>query len=178
VIEHRSAGGGTIGSDARRRAAEVGEEAPDPWGVALKLLAMRARSTQEIRERLSRRGYASAEVEAVVRRLTAAGYLDDAGYARAWARSRAHRVGPARLARELRARGISAADVAAVLGELAGERDLRHAASEAAARKLHALRGMAPAVIRRRLAAHLLRQGFTTDIVLDLLRECLPETEE
>jgi regulatory protein len=139
---------------------------------------MRNRSTQEVRDRLARRGYAAGEIEAVIRRLTASGYLDDAGYARAWVRSHAHRFGPARIARELHARGIEEAEVAAVLGELAAERDVRRAAAEAATRKLHALRGMAPAVIRRRLAAHLLRQGFTTDVVLDLLRERLPDADD
>jgi regulatory protein len=138
---------------------------------------MRSLSTQEVRDRLGRRGYGLEEIEPVVRRLTAAGYLDDAGYARSWVRSRAHRLGPARIARELRAKGIPEAEVVAVLGELAASRDVRQAAADAAARKLHALRGMPPAVIRRRLAAHLLRQGFTTDVVLDLLRDRLPEPE-
>jgi regulatory protein len=139
---------------------------------------MRARSTQEVRDRLARRGYPPGEVESAVRRLTASGYLDDAGYARTWVRSRAHRLGPARLARELRAKGIQEAEVEAVLGELAAERDVRQAVSQAAARKLHALRGLAPAVVRRRLAAHLLRQGFTTEVVLDLLRRRLPTGDD
>jgi regulatory protein len=139
---------------------------------------MRGRTTQELRDRLGRRGYASGEVEAVIGRLTASGYLDDAGYARAWVRSHAHRLGPGRIARELRARGITEAEVTAVLGEVSAERDLRQAASEAAARKLHTLRGMPPAVVRRRLAAHLLRQGFSSEIVLELLRQRLPDGED
>jgi regulatory protein len=131
-----------------------------------------------MRDRLTRRGYVPGEVEAVLRRLTGSGYLDDAGYARSWVRSRAHRLGPARLARELRAKGIEEGEVAAVLGELAAERDLRQAVAQAATRKLHALRGLAPAVVRRRLAAHLLRQGFTSEVVLDLLRERLPAAND
>jgi len=138
---------------------------------------MRSLSTREVGDRLGRRGYGPEEIAAVLRRLTAAGYLDDAGYARSWVRSRAHRLGPARIARELRAKGIPEKEIAAVLGELTDERDPRRAAEEAATRKLHALRGMPPAVIRRRLAAHLLRQGFTTEVVLDLLRDRLPEPE-
>jgi regulatory protein len=148
---------------------------PTPWQAALKLLAMRSLTSQEVRDRLARRGYEAEEIEPVVRRLTVAGYLDDAGYARSWVRSRAHRLGPARIARALRAKGIPELEVAAVLGELAASRDVRQAAADAAAKKLHALRGMPPAVVRRRLAAHLLRQGFTTDVVLDLLRDRLPE---
>jgi regulatory protein len=167
-----------IGFDGRRRMA-VAVERPDAWEVALRLLAMRARSTEDLRGRLRRRGYAPEEIEPVIARLTAAGYLDDAGFARSWVRSRAHRAfGPARLARELRAKGVPEAEVAAVLGEAAAAQDVRQAAEVAASRKLHALRGLAPEVVRRRLAAHLLRQGFTMDVVLDLLRSRLPESNE
>ncbi len=170
-------GGGLIGSDGRRQPV-LDDEKPDAWSVALRLLAMRDRTTQDLRDRLGRRGYAAGEVEAVIRRLTASGYLDDAGYARAWARSHAHRLGPARIARELRARGIDEAEVTAVLGEVSTERDVRQAATEAALRKLHALRGMPLPVVRRRLAAHLLRQGFSTEIVLEMLRQRLPDDDE
>ena len=155
-----------------------GAERPDPWEVALRLLAMRARTRQDLSTRLARRGYSPAEIEPVLRRLTAARYLDDAGFARSWARSPAHRgFGPARLARELRTRGVPEAEVSVVLGELAEERDMRGEAQAVAAKKLHALRGLPAAVIRRRLAAHLMRRGFTTDVILDLLRH-LPGGDE
>jgi len=154
------------------------DERPDAWDVALRLLAMRARTTQDVAARLARRGYTPAEIEPVLRRLTAARYLDDAGFARSWARSPAHRgFGPGRIARELRARGVPESEVSAVLGELADERDIRGEAQAVAAKKLHALRGLPPAVVRRRLAAHLARRGFTTDVVLELLRR-LPGGDE
>ena len=63
----------------------------DPWQVAVKLLAMRAMSTEELRQRLARRGYAGDQIASVIAKLTAARYLDDAEYARTWARSRAPR---------------------------------------------------------------------------------------
>ena len=49
---------------------------------ALTMLAARGYATAELRRRLVRRGFAATDIEAVVGRLTAAGLLDDAAYAR------------------------------------------------------------------------------------------------
>jgi len=155
-------------------------ERPDPWEVALRLLAMRALATQELRQRLTRRGYTPEQIAAVVSRLTASRYLDDAEYARAWARARAHRrsVGPARLAQELRVRGIAEVEIAGALEEAYGERDARQVAEAAADRKRAGLQGLAPEIARRRLAAYLSRQGFSAEIVLALCRKHFPPGEE
>lgn len=158
----------------------AGAERPEPWEVALKLLAMRALTTQELGQRLARRGYTAEQIAAVVAKLTASRYLDDAEYARAWARARAHRrsVGPARLARELRARGIAEGEITGALDEAYGDRDARQVAEAAVGRKLPALQGLAPEVARRRLAAYLSRQGFSTEIVLALCWKHFPHGEE
>jgi regulatory protein len=137
---------------------------------------MRGYSTHELEQRLRRRGYGADEIAAVVARLTAARYLDDAEYARAWARSRARRLslGPARLARELRARGLGAAHVAGALAEAAAEADPRALAEAAAARRLKGLRGVPAAAARRRLAAFLARRGFATAVIIDVCRRHFP----
>lgn len=155
---------------------EVPAERPEAWEVALKLLAMRALTTEELRRRLARRGYAPDQITAVVARLTASGYLDDAEYAKAWARARAHRhsLGPARLARELRSRGIAETEISGALREAFSERGARELAEAAAVRKLSGLQGLAPEVARRRLGAYLTRRGFALEIVLALCRKYFP----
>lgn len=155
-------------------------EPPDPWDAAVKLLGMRALTTQELRQRLARRGYAADQIQAVVARLTASRYLDDAEYARAWALARAHRhsVGPARLARELRSKGIAETEISRALREAFGERDAREVAEAAAVRKLKALQGLAPEVARRRLGAFLIRRGFAVEVVLALCRKHFPDTDD
>ncbi len=168
------------GRRASGRAISSGAAADqNTWGVAVKLLAMRAHSTQEIRERLGRRGYPADAIEAVVAKLTASGYLNDAVYARTWAQSRAHRrpVGPARLADELRSRGVSELEISATLSELSAEQDIREVAEAAAARKLPRLRTLPPDVARRRLGAYLTRQGFAAEVVLALCRKYFPNEE-
>lgn len=155
-------------------------ERPDPWDVAVKLLGMRALTTQELRQRLARRGYVADQIQAVVARLTASRYLDDEEYARAWARARAHRhsVGPVRLRRELRSKGIAETEISDALREAFGERDARDVAEAAALRKLKTLQGLAPEIALRRLGAFLTRQGFTAEVVLALCRKYIPTVED
>ncbi len=52
--------------------------------IAVRLLAVRPRSVAEVRIRFRRRGIPDRQIRAVLRDLTAAGYLDDLAFARAW----------------------------------------------------------------------------------------------
>ena len=162
--------------EAQARPPAAGEPA-EAWETAIALLAMRAYSTHELTQRLTGRGYGPDEIAAVVARLTAARYLDDAEYARAWARSRARRLslGPARLTRELRARGVGEAHIAAALAETLAEDDPGALAEAAAARRLKGLQGVPAEAARRRLAAYLARRGFATDIIIRVCRRHFPQ---
>ena len=159
-----------------RAAGEAASDRPDPWEIAVKLLAMRALSSEELRRRLVRRRYPPDQISAVLARLTASRYLDDGEYARAWARSRAHRrsLGPMRLTQELRAKGIAEGDIAAALREAFTEREAREVAAAAALRRLPALQGLPPEAARRRLAGYLTRRGFAAEIILALCRKHFP----
>ena len=167
-------------AEGRAAASSINAERPDAWGVGLKLLAMRAHTTQEVRQRLARRGYPPDEVAAVIARLASAKYLDDLELARTWVRSRAVRpgLGPTRLAQELRAKGVGEPEIAAALAEFPAERTVDDVAEEVAARKLRTLRGLEPAVARRRLAAHLTRRGFASEITLLMCRKFFPGTAD
>jgi regulatory protein len=149
---------------------------PGAWGAAVTLLALRPRSTREIRETLRRRGYASDEIADAVARLTTARYLDDAEFARNWVSARARRglTGPARLARELRAKGIADVEISAAIDALAEEWDLAASADAAARRKVQSLGGVPSVVARRRLAAHLERRGFAPEIIRAMCRKHIP----
>ena len=155
----------------RGRAAADTRPAPDAWHTAVRLLALRSRSTEEVRRLLARHGYAPGETAAAIQRLTAARYLDDAAFARAWLATRARqRLGPARLARELKAKGLPDAVIAEALEELLQARDPREAAADAARRKVPSLAGLPRPVARRRLAGFLERKGFSAEIIVTLCR--------
>jgi regulatory protein len=103
--------------------------------------------------------------------LVARGYVDDAAFARQWVTGRAARgYGAARLRMELRARGIPSPLVAAALAGLAGD-DALSRARDTARRRLPALRRGRPDRVTSRLRDYLLRRGFSTSIVVRVVRE-------
>lgn len=105
--------------------------------------------------------------------LTARGHLNDALFARQWAETRAARgYGPARLATELRARGVAAALVKAALECLPPDDELERA-REAARRRLAALRRGQRERAAGRLRDYLLRRGFGAAVVARVVRELL-----
>jgi regulatory protein len=103
--------------------------------------------------------------------LTARGYVDDAAFARHWVTARAARgYGAARLRMELRARGIAPGLITAALEALGGD-DILARARETARRRLPALRRGRRDRVAPRLRDYLLRRGFSTGVVVRVVRE-------
>src|SRR6266851_2423120 len=86
-----------------------------PIDMALRFLAQRPRTEQEVRRRLLRAGTDEAAIEGVLERLRAHALVDDAAFAQYWVEQRQmFRPRGARLLRaELRHRGIDAAEAEA-----------------------------------------------------------------
>jgi regulatory protein len=146
-------------------------ELPAARETALRLLERTRRTRADLERRLKDRGFAPAVIEDVLDRLAAVGLVDDAEYARAWLAGRWGRrpSGWRRLEGELRAKGISADDIAAGRARL--EQEQGGAADEvSAARRLASLaerryRTLEPRLRQRRLYALLARRGFDGDVI-------------
>ncbi len=135
------------------------------------LISRRAWTRADLAARLRRRGTPPDVATEVVDDLVARGYVDDAAFARHWVTARAARgYGAARLCLELRARGIAAPLIAAALGALDGD-DALARARDAARRRLPALRRGRPDRLVSRLRDYLLRRGFSTSVVVHVVRE-------
>ncbi|NPA25839.1 MAG: regulatory protein RecX [Deltaproteobacteria bacterium] len=63
------------------------------WWKAQELLARRAHGTRELSDKLRQRGFADADIEPVIERLTAKGILDDLAFATRLAEEYFHRRG-------------------------------------------------------------------------------------
>lgn len=129
----------------------------------LRYLARRSRSVAEIRRYLERIGASAATVEAVIGRLTAAGYLDDRAFAAAWVADR-ERLRPrsqAALRQELRQKGIADAVIAEALQGL----DDQEAAYRAALPRARRLAQLDSRAFRQKLGSFLLRRGFSHEVV-------------
>lgn len=145
---------------------------------ALDLLAVRPRSSRDLRIRLRRAGAGDVEISWAIDRLIAQSLLDDAAYARGVARARvlAGGVSKRKVVSILRQKGI-ASDVAseaidATLAEV--EFDEYGAARAIAEKRLPAMRSLDATVQRQRLYAFLARRGYESGVVRRVLAEVLP----
>ncbi len=153
-------------------------EAPDEalLDAALNLLSARVRSTEELRDRLRRKGFGKGEVEGCLRWLEERSYLDDDFFARAWIRDRV-RLSPrsaALLRSELRRKGVDGPRVDQAMEEVLKDEGLTEL--ELARKAARAwVRKQSPRTLehllgprfseerekaRRRLYGYLARRGF------------------
>lgn len=136
--------------------------------AALGLLGRRDYTTAELRTRLLDRGYADAEVDALLTALQADRLLDDGRVAAAHVRaaSRVKRRGRLRIERELAARGVDRATARQALAALSKDDDVEAIRQILARRPAPSDSGPAA---RRRLYQHLLRRGFAPDAIARVL---------
>lgn len=144
---------------------------------ALDMLEARARGSEELRRLLVRKGEPPADVDAAIARLQANGLLDDATYARQFARSKLLGAGLSRrrLQQELSRRGVdrdlSADAIDAVFTDEAV--DDATTIERVALKKLRTLSKLEAATQRRRLYAFLARRGYDADDIQRALRTLL-----
>ena len=80
---------------------------PEALARAVKLLAVRARSQGEIRQRLERAAYLPDAIDLTLYRLEKEGFLKDEAFARDWVEARSNRqLGQNRIMQELRQKGV------------------------------------------------------------------------
>ena len=159
--------------EARGEALRSVAETEQAYQAAVRLLAARARSVQEVIQRLRRKGLRPDAVDRAVGRLESSGVLDDREFARGFARSRAERgYGRGRILADLSAKGIERRVAERAVDEVLDEgEDDRLARIERLARKRAGqLEGLAPEVKFRRLVGYLARRGHGGAEVFHLIR--------
>ena len=144
----------------------------DLYAAAIRALMRRAHSVFEMRQYLERRAEDKDHARAVLQRLKNEKLLDDARYARQFARYHAEsrRQGRFRIARELRTRGVPDRHIETALEETFAETDEASLVRKRIERKLKLLRGP---LDQRKLASlygSLLRAGFPSDVIRRELR--------
>ena len=150
------------------------------YASALQRLARRDHSESEIRGALARDGYSEHQIEEAVRRLRSARYLDDAGFAERFARSRSRNLGQG-------SRRIRAALASKGVGREAAETGLREALDEVsegatldetARRYWRQKTAEDPRRRLRKLWGFLLRRGFSADLVAERLQALWPRWKD
>ncbi len=135
--------------------------------AALRYLARRDRTQEQVRAYLLRLGLSQPGVRTLLRQLVRLGYVNDARYAARWTKARLARrpMGRDRLEAELLAQGLDASLVASTLALEFGERSERDLAQTLLAKGAKAVRGASPG----QLGALLRRHGFSEDLIQNLL---------
>src|SRR5262245_28911988 len=154
----------------------VGASPQSAYQRALGRLARRDHSVAELRRALVARGHEEDEVEAALERLRRERYLDDAGYAERYARSRLahHGQGRALVRQGLRQRGITRPETEAGLRSALREVDEKAVLDALARRYWRQHARVEPAKRLPRLWAFLLRRGFAASLVHERLRALWP----
>lgn len=132
----------------------------------------RSYSVHEMREYLTRRAEDEEHVGEVLRKLKEFQYLDDARYARDYARVHAlHRhQGKFRIARELRTRGVPDKHIEAALETVFAETDEAALVRARLERRLRQIKAPLDEKKRASLYRNLLRAGFSSDVIRTELR--------
>jgi regulatory protein len=153
------------------------------YDVAVRALMRRAHSVHEMKKTLERRSENKLLVQLVMARLKENGMIDDAQYAKQFARQRteSRKQGKFRIARDLRGRGIPDRHIEAALDETAKTTDEGAMVRQRIERKLRSFRGEIDEKKLASLYGSLLRAGFSTDVVRRelkaVVKENLPEEE-
>lgn len=132
---------------------------------ALRSLAIRAHSEQEIVDKLVRAGYEEEDIAEAMAKLAEYKLVDDEAFAVQWAASRARKgMGPRRIAQELYHKGISRDTADAAIGNLDADDEVEAAAKLALK---HLRKGDERA--KRRAYDAVIRRGFGYDTARNAL---------
>jgi regulatory protein len=153
------------------------------YDVAVRALMRRAHSVHEMKKKLERRSEDKLLVQVVMARLKENGQIDDAKYAKQFARQRTEgrKQGKFRVARDLRARGVPDRHIEAALKESAEQNDEAAMVRARIDRKLRSYRGEIDEKKMASIYGSLLRAGFSADVVRrelrTMTREEIPDVE-
>jgi regulatory protein len=158
------------------------ETESDLYDAALRALMRRAHSVHEMKKVLASRTRNELLVQVVMARLRENGQLDDARFAKQFARQRfqGRKQGKFRIARDLRARGVSDRDIQAALEDSSDQLAERDSLRLRIDRKLKLTRSRNPGekIDDRKIASlyrSLLRAGFPSDAIRRELKSLTAE---
>jgi regulatory protein len=155
---------------AREEAYETAHE------QALRFLEPRPRSSSELKQQLRKKKVADEVIDQVIARLTDAGLLDDAAFAKYWVENRETfrpRAGRA-LRFELKRKGLSDAAIKAATGTI----DESESAYRAGTPRAQRWRELEQREFMEKLGAFLVRRGFSYGVAKDAAKRLWGETRE
>ncbi|MEU4525770.1 MULTISPECIES: regulatory protein RecX [unclassified Amycolatopsis] len=144
--------------------------------ICFDLLAVRARTQEELRQALRRKGFDEETSETLLGKLDRAGLVNDAEFAELWVKSRHTTQGLSRtaLVAELRRKGVDGEVAAQAAGEVDRESE-EQMARELVRKRLGSLGNVDEQTALRRLLGFLARKGYPQGLAYTVIREELRE---
>lgn len=142
----------------------------DAMKLALYYLGRRARTEQEMRDKLAVKQIPAEEISSVIKKLKEYGYIDDQKFALDFQRARDdyRPTGVGRLKLELKQKGVAKE----ILERIAIDPDKEFRLALAAAKsRYRQLAGLPKADFGRRMMAFLARRGFNYDVIKRVLAD-------
>lgn len=165
------------------REVQESEELYHARESALRLLAYRARSKKEIRDRLKKKKFSEETIKKVLSSLGRSGLINDLEFGRAFAHDKLMRkpMGKGMLKMELRKKGLGKEDVERILSEVYSDEAEGNYALELAIKRLNRFHAtyerLDPMKKKKRLADYLARRGFDWETVARTVERVLPEPQ-
>jgi regulatory protein len=141
--------------------------------AAYRYLSYRDRSREEVRKKLTEKGFSPEIIEQTLQRLEDHNLIQDESFALRYGRSqiRSKLLGPARLKEVLREKGVPPDVIHKTLAVLYEEHPALEVAREALRKKIQNLESIDSVRDRRRAVDFLRRRGFEYDMINNLLQE-------
>jgi regulatory protein len=178
-LEHITAAWLRVGqelSDEKIAALQAEDARETTYQKALHFLSYRPRSSQEVRQNLSKRGCDEALVEETLSRLQRAGLVNDQEFARLWVENRSmfRPRSKSALRMELRRKGLSDGIIQSVLDESVDDEAL---AFESARKQARRYAGLEWPEFRQKLGSFLARRGFSYSTIAPVVSEVWKEIQ-
>lgn len=140
--------------------------------ICFDLLAVRARTKDELRQALKRKGFDEETIETLIGKLDKAGLVNDAEFAELWVRSRHANQGLARnaLLAELKRKGVDGEIAVQAAGEVDREAE-EERARELVRKRMRSLGNVDEQAAIRRLLGFLARKGYPQGLAYTVIRE-------
>ena len=141
--------------------------------AAFRLLAVRARSRRELRDRLKQKGFETEIIEATLDDFQEKGYQSDEEFAQQYASEkwRNSKWGPSRLRAALAQKVIDRALADRITREVIGEDDLLETVLPLAEKRWRSSQGLPTQKRKQRLIGFLQRRGFSWDVIRPVLEK-------
>ncbi len=146
---------------------------------AVAMLAVRACSKGEIRQKLRRIGFSEETADMVIYKLEKNHLLNDEEFAAQWVQYRSgQKYGPRRISQELRIKGVSAEEAESALEEVPEEAQLENAVRLARKALQRAKAGEDPRKTRQKILASIVRRGYSWDLARQAVDQVLNADDE